>query len=204
MPKETWSLKSLFGLIIICLLFPFIIVVFDGSLIRYWIIHLFLSLLLITVVIFFRINKKYSSTYYPLGTILLLLYPFLVIGAYPFNIASIGIIFLLLLLGLALPFYSIKSTWWFYTLGGLTPIPKEHEWLQKKAGVANKKGLSPKEMLAYILPFVLLSYVILKFLLRSNDSLAPLVIPLISQFCTFSIALTFSTRLKRMKLFKEI
>jgi len=204
MPKEMWYWRTLLLTSCFCLFMPFALLAFDPSVLGYWQLHVLFSLLLIGFVLVLRLHKVYSQTYYPLALILLFLYPFFIMSAFPFTVFSIGAAFIVMLGGLLLPFVSIKSTWWFYTLGGRMPIPKEHEWLQTEAGVAKEKGLEPKEMLEYIFPFMLVGIGLAQFLQRTDESIALLIMYFLFQFCSFGIGLTFATRLKRMRLFKEI
>ncbi len=132
--------------------------------------------------------------------ILPVLIPFWILAAYPFSVSNFMVTIALVLFGLTLPLWNKYFTWWFYTLGGLAPLPEVHNWLIDKK---NKKhsGEKYQNFMKSSAAFgVIIGVVSVSFTRTVGYSGMIIFMKYLSMLVIFSMALTMGADLKKKHL----
>jgi hypothetical protein len=123
-------ITSLLGMGVLMFI-PAILLIADQSLIRFGKPYLSLMSFLgfVTAIILSKFKPPIKHRILKFIPLLTLTVPFSILATYPFDYISISLVLCVLFFGLTLPQWNIYLTWWFYTIGGLFPLPKDHNWM---------------------------------------------------------------------------
>jgi len=201
--KSNLSKSHLLILVILCVSFPLLLLIFESKLITYLHIHFIVSALLIICYIVLIYQKYFMQTKFLwIFFFSLIFYPFFIIAAFPFSIKAILAPILLIVLGLVMPFVSLKATWWFYTIGGRYPLPDEHKWLNKKRGVGRENKEKYSDFVARVGKMLVPIGVVVGMLLAKtqNDVFIVMLLKLLSLLGIFGLGLTVGAKLKKRKI----
>lgn len=124
---------------------------------------------------------------------------FFLIASLPFSPLRILVSIMLTISGFIIPFVSIKTTWWLYTLGGIQPLPEQHKWLAKYVNYKDESKVGYKDYvqrLSYIA--IPLAMIFTQIAMSGGyDSLVLLGLKLLSLFIIFGLGLTLGTAIKK-------
>ena len=194
---------SVGAIIISCL--PGLLLISDSSLTRFIIQYLFIMLPL-SFITGWIVSSKKIYTKSLLRTLLVLftfIIPFFLLAAYPFRASNFLTTLILLVFGAALPFWSRNLTLWFYTIGGIFPLPAQHSWLLSSDAKANNYR-SQRNLKTFIGIGVALGYTLYSVL--SNKLIVDilLVLKLLSIVSVFGLGMTIGADLKKRSLKIEL
>ncbi|MCB0214505.1 MAG: hypothetical protein KDJ52_34515, partial [Anaerolineae bacterium] len=194
--------KILLGTIILVLL-PGILLIDDASLSRFAIPYLSImipSAILATWMIYSSVTPLESSLKKAF-VVAIMCGPFVLFSIYPFTFTGVLLVFMLSLIGIGLPYWSREMTVWFYTLGGLFPLPDEHKWLLVGHKGDVKSGRYSTKLIER-LGSVGASIGIVIFLMVRNSPVSTLLIvmKLLSLIVIFGLGLTLGASLKKSSL----
>lgn len=187
---------------LIILQLPLILLIVDSKSKIYLPYHLVITSVLLVL------NTINNVIYAPASTSLFLkiifaftfLYPFTVIAAYPFIDTFYWFVFLLFIIGIIIPFISLKVTWWIYTCGGIIHLNAGSQWLAKYASRYSVGINDSLFRLLFLLEIFLVTTTLLLFQQLAGLSSYPAEfysMQSMSFLVIFGIALSFGTGLKR-------
>lgn len=138
MKKQLGFIPALISYALLCL-FPGILLIEDRSLLSFAPYYLtgMVPLVLITAITVSQSKAPTKSVLLKIILLLTLSVPFFILASYPFSTINILLVLTVICFGMSLPFWSVYLTWWFYTIGGSMPLPKDHNWM---IGKKNYKG----------------------------------------------------------------
>jgi len=101
------------------------------------------------------------------------------------------------LIGFLIPFISLYLTWWLYTLGGLMPIPKAHQWLLDR--VKQRGKTMTREYFIGLGVFAgCFGYILYVSLLRNNQQNMLVFFQIVIPVILFGYSLTTATAIKKL------
>lgn len=208
LPSLGKILYTIFGISGLTLLLPIAFFFYDSSLTRFIFPYTAVMLPLTLVTAWLQsIQKDPKEPQRSLGATLIVSLtwsvPFFIFASTPFTFLSFVLSFILVLLGVLLPFWSRKATLWFYTTGGLFPLPDDQRWLLDSNDPTPKKGSYMKYIKSKIGVFVflaILSPYIIKFIFGDSNVVGLRIMKILSMIIIFSIGLIIGANLKKRSL----
>lgn len=202
MTKKELSNKQLFTLILYAVFLPLLTLTFSQTPAIFFTIHMVASISLLCVfsllILKHRLNKN-ARFFIPM---LAVIYPSLVFSAYPFSLHSFVLVLTLVISGLLVPIFSIKATWWFYTLGGRFPLPSDAKWLGRNTGNYESFVNSSMSNVLILLP-VMLIFLQLSRMFGVSDvaqsDMVALVLGVLSSITVFGLSLTFGMHIRKRR-----
>lgn len=192
------SAKHLFTIALYAMLFPLIVLTFNNAPSLFLNIHVKISLMLVICLLTMQIFKnRLANTMQTFIITLVFMYPSLVLAAYPFSFLSGVFVLLLVTSGLLIPIFSIKTTWWLYTMGGKFPLPNDAKWLGKSKG-NYESFIKTNVMVLFPITLILLKlsrmFGVSTF---SQANTAALVLNIISTIVVFGLSLTLGMHIRK-------
>lgn len=201
MMNKELSNKQLFTLALYVIFLPLIVLIFDKTQLLFLNIHIAISILLVLCLLSLVIFKhRLNSLVRTFLLVLILVYPSLVFSVYPFSLLSAVFVFILVVSGLLIPIFSVKATWWLYTIGGRLPLPFGANWLGKSKGNYEsfiKVKLTKVILLVPITIIFLQLSRIFEITENSGAKTVALLLKILSSLVVFGLSLTFGMHIKK-------
>ena len=205
--QNSLPVKVFLGWLVFSVL-PLILLIFDNSLVQYLVFYFSILFILIIAVLYTHFSKFATVSIHltSLG-IVLCIYPFFVIGSFPFSTFSFFFSFVLLFSGFIIPFISLELTWWLYTIGGRTTLPSQHRWLESAKASNNVLTMHgwiyPKPVQSFIIFLAAIGwffgYIIFP---RLPKETVVILFKLGALFMVFGLSLTLGTYLKKLQIMR--
>lgn len=187
---------------------PLNLLIFDSSFVQYLVLYFSILFILIIGVLYTHFSKfsTVSIHFTSLG-IVLCIYPFFVMGSFPFSTLSFFFSFALLFSGFFIPFVSLELTWWLYTIGGRTALPSQHRWLESTKvsnNVLSMHGwIYPKPAQSFIIFLSMIGWFLGSIIFpRLSNEIVVIILKLVALFMVFGLSLTLGTYLNKLQVMR--
>ncbi len=182
-------------------IFPILLVTGDANLIKFILpyILIYIPLFAIDIFILLKQNFRPQSLLEKILVAIPFLMPFFISAAYPFSRTNLILLMSLITFSLTLPLWNVPLTKWFYTLGGLVPLPTDVSVVLggKPTGFGAKKYQQYVQKASMAYPILILVALIAYKRINNYESLMVFIIPIGSLIGLLGIFLAIGVTFKK-------
>lgn len=192
--------RALLGMFVLNI-FPAILVISDANLIKFILPYslIYIPFFVVAILILLKQNFHPQSLLGEMIVAIPFLMPLFITVAYPFTMTSFILLVALVTFSLALPLWNVSLTKWFYTLGGLVPLPTDVSVILegKPTGFGVKRYQQYVQKASVIYPILILAVLIVYKRINNFESLMVFIVQTGLFICLFGIFLAIGVALKK-------